>query len=79
MHVSTQRVVKKNKNLLLGVGDSIIKVPAVGLSYTVDRLIRGAVAAAVAAERARTTASAADQKAKALVSGEPAAYLTLAE
>ena len=75
-------MIKGKKNLLLGVGDSIIKVPAVGLSYTVDRLIRGAVQAAVAAERARLTGSAADQKAalsKALASSAPAAAIVMEE
>lgn len=48
-----QDVVKRNKNVLLGANDTVIKVPAIGLSFIVDRLISGAVQTAVAAERAR--------------------------
>ena len=50
-------MVKGGKNLLLGgIRDSVIKIPAVGLSFIVDRLCRGAAQAAVAAERARVAA-----------------------
>ena len=54
-----QDVVKHGKNVLLGgVPDSIIKIPACGMSFVVDRMIRGAVQAAIAAERARVASSA---------------------
>ena len=61
---------KHKKNVLLGgVPDSVIKIPAVGLSFIVTRLIHGAVEAAIAAERARVAAA---PVSKALVSSEPA-------
>ena len=74
-----QATFKSKKNLILGVSDSLIKVPAVGLSYVVDRMISGAVQAALTAERARVAASAASAAdpmatlSKALVASKPAA------
>ncbi len=54
---SSQDVVKNGKNVLLGgMHDAAVKIPACGMSFVVDRLIRGAVQAAVAAERARVAA-----------------------
>ena len=73
---------KSKKNVFLGVSDSLIKVPAVGLSYAVDRLIVGAVQAALTAERARVAALGADQTAvrlKALATSEPAAHVAMEE
>ena len=81
----SQATFKKKKNVLLGVSDSLIKVPAVGLSYVVDRMIHGAVQAALTAERARvaaSAASAADQTAmlsKALATSKPAAHVAMEE
>lgn len=55
--MSSQDVVKNGKNVLLGgMHDAVVKIPACGMSFVVDRLIRGAVQAAVAAERARVAA-----------------------
>lgn len=73
---------KNKKNLFLGVSDSLIKVPAVGLSYAVDRMIAGAVQAALTAERARVATLAADQTAlrsKAPVNSEPADRVPMEE
>ena len=65
-------IVKSGKNLLLGMHDSVIKIPAVGMSFIVDRLIRGAVEAAVAAERARVAGlMTAPLSKELLVSSEP--------
>ena len=74
-----QDVVRSGKNTLLGVRDSIIKVPAVGLSYTVDRLIRGTVQAALAAERARVAARDTPLVSKALVDSGPSAVVAMEE
>ena len=54
-----QDAVKSGKNTFLGVPDTTIKIPAVGLSFLVDRLVRTSVQMALAAERRRATAPAA--------------------
>ena len=70
-----QDVVKHGKNVLLGgMPDSVIKIPACGMSFVVDRMIRGAVQAAVAAERARVASGLAQAPAKEVVSSEPARH-----
>ena len=69
-----QATFKNKKNLILGVSDSLIKVPAVGLSYVVDRMISGAVQAALTAERARVATLS-----KALGGSEPAAHVAMEE
>ena len=52
---SSQDVVKNGKNVLLGgMHDAVVKIPACGMSFVVDRLIRGAVQAAVAAGHEQT-------------------------
>ena len=43
--------------------DTTIKIPAVGLSFIVDRLVRNSVQAALAAERRRTAGGAARSQA----------------
>ena len=54
-----QDAVKSGKNTFLGVPDTTIKIPAVGLSFLVDRLVRNSVQMALAAERRRATGGAA--------------------
>ena len=74
-----QEAVKGKKNVLLGVSDALIQVPAVGLSFVVERLVRGAVQVAVAAERRRHAVAAAPGVHAKAMSAEPLPAMAMEE